>query len=140
MILYNIVIAYWPWKQYIDFRIGQLQYVHKPWSGVYKIDYIVLRILLSSLMLIQYKIFLSSNTLDLSHNMQFMFETAKHSHHFKNKSLKEMQSLTSIETYQSLIRIQTFQDNLGLNLCVVSSTSYGITISEKDLRRKNQEL
>jgi len=40
----------------------------------------------------------------------------------------------SMETYQSLMEIQTFQNNISLNLCVVpSTTSHGIVISEKEL-------
>ena len=30
----------------------------------------------------------------------------------------------------------TFQNNLGLNLCVVTPTSYMVTISEKDFEKK----
>jgi len=40
-------------------------------------------------------------------------------------------------TYQSPTGIQTFQNNLGLNLCVVPLMSHRITVSEKGLGRRN---
>ena len=38
-----------------------------------------------------------------------------------------------METYQSLIGIWTFQNNLGLNLYIMSSMNYRIIILKEDL-------
>ena len=40
----------------MDFRVGQLQYAHKPQSVVYKIDYFMLETLLSSFILLNIKV------------------------------------------------------------------------------------
>ena len=40
-----------------------------------------------------------------------------------------------MKTYQSLIKIWTFQNNIGLNLYIIYSMSYRIAISEEDLER-----
>ena len=39
-----------------------------------------------------------------------------------------------MKTYQSLIEIWTFQNNLGLNLYIMSFMNYKITILKKDLK------
>jgi len=42
-----------------------------------------------------------------------------------------------METYQSLTGIQTFKNDLGLNLYVMPSMSCKVAISEEELERRN---
>ena len=65
MISYNIVTTYQPYGKYIYFRVGQLQYVHKPWSMVYKVDQFVFRTPSSSLVITQSKVVLLPELLRL---------------------------------------------------------------------------
>ena len=43
MILYSMAIVCQLYRKYIKFRVGQLQYMHKPQSVVYKINQFVMR-------------------------------------------------------------------------------------------------
>ena len=62
MISYSIVTTYWSYGKYIYFRVEQLQYAHRPQSVVYKIEQFVLRILLSSFVLLNTKVVFCSYT------------------------------------------------------------------------------
>ena len=53
IILYNIVIVCWPCKKHMDLRIGQLQYVYRLQSMIYKVGQFVTETSSSSLALYQ---------------------------------------------------------------------------------------
>ena len=67
IILYNIAIVHQPYREYMDFRIGQLWFVHRLWSVLYKIDQFVLETLLSSLVLLNIRAYYMF-ILSLRHN------------------------------------------------------------------------
>ena len=63
--LYSMATTCWPYKKHMYFRVDQLQYVHRSWSVVYKVDYLVLRALSSSFVLFNTEVILLKN---LNHN------------------------------------------------------------------------
>ena len=56
MISYNMITVYQSYEVYMDFRVGQLQYVHRPWSIIYEVNKSVLETLLSSFMLLNIRV------------------------------------------------------------------------------------
>ena len=69
IILYSIATVCWPYRVHIDFRVGQLQCMHRPWSIVYKIEQFVLGSLLSFPILLNIRVCLLSYSKDLSYNI-----------------------------------------------------------------------
>ena len=55
-----MVITCWPYKVYMNFRVGQLQYVYRPQSVIYKINKFVLGTLSSSLVLLNTRVIFCS--------------------------------------------------------------------------------
>ena len=55
-----MVIACWPYEVYINFRVGQLQYMHRPQSIIYKINKFVLGTLSSYLVLLNTRVIFCS--------------------------------------------------------------------------------
>ena len=66
-----MAIAYWPYRKPINFKIGQLQCAHRPWSVVYKVDQFVMGTL-SSFCITQYKSHFYSITETQSYNIWSM--------------------------------------------------------------------
>ena len=58
--IYSLITVYWPYREYIDFGVGQLWYIHRPQFVVYKVDQFVIRTPLSSLILLNTRVCLLS--------------------------------------------------------------------------------